>query len=264
MDKHFNRYSGALITGASSGIGAAYAEQLAALGLDLVLVARSQDRLEALASELRKEGCRVETVALDLSRAQAAGKLRKAVQASGVRVDLLVNNAGFGTVGPFHRQSAAREAQEVRLNALAVLELCHAFLPAMLERGLGAIINVASVAGFQPMPYMATYGATKAFVLSLSEALWAEYRDQGIRVQCLCPGPVDTGFFEATGNERLREAVPRGAMMTPQRVVERSLRALVKGDSVVVPGAQNQALAWIAKVAPREMLAALTARVMKR
>ena len=179
-------------------------------------------------------------------------------------VDLLVNNAGFGTVGPFHKQSAARESQELKLNTLAVLDLTHTFLPAMLARGQGAIINVASVAAFQPLPYMAVYGATKAFVLSLSEALRAEYRAQGIRVQCLCPGPVDTGFFEATGNSRLRGAVPKPAMMTPERVVERSLKALVKGEGVVVPGPQNQALAWISKLAPRDMLAAVTARVMKR
>lgn len=264
MEKFFNDYRGALITGASSGIGMAYAERLAGLGLDLILVARSTDKLDALARKLRREGCRAEVVSQDLALANPGRKLAGAVDGLGIPVDLLINNAGFGTVGPFHKQSAAREAQEVKLNALAVLDLCHAFLPAMVERGRGSVINVASVAAFQAMPYMAVYGATKAFVLSLSEALRAEYRAQGIGVQCLCPGPVDTGFFEATGNRRLRSAVPKRAMMTPERVVERSLRALQRGESVVIPGPQNQAMAWISKIAPRDMLAAVTARVMKR
>lgn len=263
-ERYFGRHSTALITGASSGIGAEYARQLASMGIDLILVARSADRLESLADSLGGEGCRVEVVPMDLTRANCGRALHKAVKALDMNVDLLVNNAGFGTVGAFHAQDPRREADEVRLNALAVVELCHAFLPDMLGAGRGAIINVASVAAFQPLPYMAVYAATKAFVLSLSQALWAEYRSRGIRVQALCPGPVDTPFFDATGNPGLRATVPRAAMMSPQRVVERSLKGLAADESVVVPGASNRALAWFGKLAPREMQAALAARLMRR
>ena len=264
MKDPYKQYRTALITGASSGIGVAFAEQLAAAGLDLILVARSTDKLNALARKLRKEGCRAEVISQDLSHANAGAKLAKAVAELDMTVDLLVNNAGFGTVGNFHKQAASREAEEVKLNALAVVDLTHAFLPAMLERKSGAIINVASVAAFQAIPYMSVYAATKAFVLSFSEGLWGEYKDQGIKVLCLCPGPVDTNFFEATGNKKLRSTVPRQAMMTADRVVERALKGLAKGETVVVPGTQNQALAWLGKFLPREALTAVTAKVMKR
>lgn len=264
MKDPYKQYRTALITGASSGIGVAFAEQLAAAGLDLILVARSTDKLNALARKLRKEGCRAEVISQDLSHANAGAKLAKAVAELDMTVDLLVNNAGFGTVGNFHKQAASREAEEVKLNALAVVDLTHAFLPEMLERKAGAIINVASVAAFQAIPYMSVYAATKAFVLSFSEGLWGEYKDQGIKVLCLCPGPVDTGFFEATGNKKLRSTVPRQAMMTADRVVERALKGLAKGETVVVPGTQNQALAWLGKFLPREALTAVTAKVMKR
>ena len=264
MKDPFKNYRTALITGASSGIGVAFAEQLAAAGLDLILVARSTDKLNALARKLRKEGCRAEVISQDLSHANAGAKLAKAVDELGMSVDLLINNAGFGTVGAFAKQAPAREAEEIKLNALAVVDLTHAFLPGMLERGAGGIINVASVAAFQPIPYMSVYAATKAFVLSFSEGLRAEIKDRGVQVSCLCPGPVDTGFFEATGNDGLRSTVPKQAMMTADRVVERALKGLKKDEAVVVPGTQNQALAWLGRYLPREALTAVTARVMKR
>lgn len=264
MKDPYGKLKTALITGASSGIGVAFAEQLASAGLDLILVARSTNKLNALARKLRKEGCRVEVISLDLATANPGRKLSKAVAELGMTVDLLINNAGFGTVGHFDQQSAARETQEVKLNALAVVDLTHAFLPAMLSQGQGGVINVASVAAFQAVPYMSVYAATKAFVLSFSEGLWGEYRSRGLKVVCLCPGPVDTGFFEATGNPKLRGTVPKSTMMTADRVVASALKALRKGDLVVVPGAQNQAVAWMSKFMPRAVVTSVAAKMMKR
>ena len=264
MNDPYGKLKTALITGASSGIGVAFAEQLASAGLDLILVARSTNKLNALARKLRKEGCRVEVISQDLSTANAGSKLSKSVAELGMTVDLLINNAGFGTVGHFDQQSAAREAQEVKLNALAVVDLTHAFLPKMLSQGHGGVINVASVAAFQAVPFMSVYAATKAFVLSFSEGLWGEYRSRGLKVVCLCPGPVDTGFFEATGNAKLRGTVPKSTMMTADRVVASALKSLRKGDLVVVPGAQNQAVAWMSKFMPRAVVTTVAAKMMKR
>jgi uncharacterized protein len=261
----FDHYRTALITGASSGIGEAYAHQLAEKGLDLVLVARSEDRLRELAKQLAEvHSRRVEVVAADLSQPGAASKVAAAVAALGLGVDLLVNNAGFGTAGAFVKQDAERERQEILLNAAAVVDLSHAFLPGMLERGRGGVINVASVAAFQPLPYMSVYAATKAFVLSFTEGLRGELRGKGIRVLCVCPGPVDTPFFEATGNEKLRSTVPKGTMMTADAVVAASLKAFRAGRGLVVPGISNKLLAASGRFVPRGLLTAVTAKVMKR
>jgi uncharacterized protein len=261
----FDHYRTALITGASSGIGEAYARQLAEKGLDLVLVARSEDRLRELAKQLAEvHSRRVEVVAADLSQPGAASKVAAAVAALGLGVDLLVNNAGFGTAGAFVKQDAERERQEILLNAAAVVDLSHAFLPGMLERGRGGVINVASVAAFQPLPYMSVYAATKAFVLSFTEGLRGELRGKGIRVLCVCPGPVDTPFFEATGNEKLRSTVPKGTMMTADAVVAASLKAFRAGRGLVVPGISNKLLAASGRFVPRGLLTAVTAKVMKR
>ena len=181
-----------------------------------------------------------------------------------LNVDLLVNNAGFGTAGAFAKQSPGRDAQMIALNCTAVVDLVHAFLPSMLVRGKGGIINVASVAGFQPTPYMAIYGATKAFVLSFTESLWAEMRDKGIQVTALCPGPVDTPFFEATGTPSLRKTVPKPLMMQARPVVEQALEALEQGHSVVVPGAPNKMMTFLPRVLPRSLMAKMSARVMGR
>jgi hypothetical protein len=258
-------YRTALITGASSGIGAAFAEALAAQGLDLILVARSEDKLRALAKQLAEvHSRRVEVVTADLSAPGSAAKVHAAAQGLGMEVDLLINNAGFGTVGAFAKLDAERERQEIMLNAAAVVDLAHAFLPAMLEGERGAIVNVASAAAFQPIPYMSVYAATKAFVLSFSQSLRGELRGKGVKVLAVCPGPVDTPFFEATGADGLRSTVPRGTMVTTDQVVRESLRALRAGRSVVVPGVAFKLAALGAKFMPRDLLAAMTARVMKR
>jgi len=260
-----NPYKTALITGASSGIGAAYAEALAAAGLDLILVARSEDKLRALAKQLAEvHARRVEVVTADLTRAGAAAKVHAATQALGLDVDLLINNAGFGTVGSFAKLEAARERDEILLNAAAVVDMAHAFLPAMLEHKRGAIVNVASMAAFQPIPYMSVYAGTKAFVLSFSQSLRGELRNKGVKVLAVCPGPVDTPFFEATGADGLRGTVPKASIVTADQVVRESLRALRAGRSVVVPGVAFKLAAMGTKFMPRDLLAAMTARFMKR
>lgn len=255
----------ALITGASSGIGEAFAHALAKPGDTLILVARSQGRLEALAAKLRADhGIAVEVIAADLSRPGSGPLLAAEVSKRGFSVDLLINNAGFGSAGPFAKEDPARDAEMINLNVSAVVELAHAFLPAMLERGRGGILNVASVAGFQPTPNMAIYGATKAFVLSFSEALWAETRRRGVKVTALCPGPVDTPFFEATGNPELRKAVPKNMFMTADQVARMALAALEAGQPVLVPGVTNKLVTWGPRLLPRRWLTLASAAIMSR
>lgn len=260
-----DNYRTALITGASSGIGEAFANALAQQGLDLILVARSKDKLQAAAQALTQtHGVKVSVIAADLGLPGSGAALAAEVAKKHLAVDLLINNAGFGAAANFHKNEAARDQQMIALNVCAVVDLAHAFLPAMLERGAGGIINVASLAGFQPTPYMTVYGATKAFVLSFSEGLWAEYRDKGVKVMALCPGPVDTPFFEATGNSRLRSTVPRGTMLTAEKVVAETLRAFKRGKSFVVPGAALKLMSLLPRLAPRWVVAAGAARAMKR
>ncbi|HEY6236260.1 MAG TPA: SDR family oxidoreductase, partial [Candidatus Elarobacter sp.] len=199
--------STALITGASSGIGEAFARALAARGEDLVLVARSAERLEALAAELSaKHGVRAHVLPADLSDPKAVDALVAELTARGLTVTTLINNAGFGTHGEFASLDAARERDEVIVNVLAPVQLTHALLPAMVARKSGAIVNVGSTASFQPVPYMAVYGATKAFLLSFSEALAEEVRAHGVRVVALCPGQTDTAFFAGIDEARVGRA----------------------------------------------------------
>ncbi len=255
----------ALITGASSGIGASFAAALAARGMDLILTARSRDRLKQLATELADaHGGHVEVMPDDLARAGAGQALAERIVQRGLQVDFLINNAGFGTVGPFHKQDPGRERAEVLLNVLAGVELSHAFLPAMIERSDGAIINVASVAAFQPTPFMTIYGATKAFVLAFSEGLWGECRNRGVRVLALCPGPVDTAFFEATGKSDLKDKLPAASLMQADEVVREGLRALERNRSFIVPGRSNYAVSMMGRLLPRGWVAAASARVLQR
>lgn len=259
------QYPVALITGASSGIGAAFAEHLARAGCDLVLVARTAERLEALAVKLRAtHGRRIDVIPADLTVDGAGASLAAAVAELGIEIDLLVNNAGFGTAGSFHTLDADSEHREILLNAAAVVDLCHLFVPAMLQRGCGGIINVASLAGFQPLPYMSVYAATKAFVLSFSQGLWGEVRCRGLRVLCVCPGPVDTPFFGATGKSGLREAVPRSMMASADDIAADSLKALQRGRTVLVPGVGNRLAAAGSWLMPRNILTRMTAQVMRR
>lgn len=258
-------YPTALITGASSGIGAAYARQLAAQGCTLILVARSAERLHEIAAQVKAQhGCRAEVIVADLSEGGAGQVLSEAVHARGLAVDLLINNAGFGTVGAFAQQDAVRERDEIAVNVAAVVDITHAFLPAMLERGYGAVVNVASLAAMQPLPYMSVYAASKAFVLSFSSGLWGEVYQRGVHVMAVCPGPVDTHFFDATGSSGLRDSVPQGMMLSADAVVAGSLKALRRKRMVYVPGVGNRAAAFGVPFIPRKLLARTTAAFMHR
>jgi hypothetical protein len=239
----------ALVTGASSGIGEAFARHLARDGHDLVVVARNAAALEALAAELRRaSGARVECLPADLTLPADLGRVEARLRAA-LAVDLLVNNAGFGSAGAFAGLDVAREEEQIRLNAVALMRLTHAALGSMLPRRRGAIVNVSSLAGMGPYPFTATYGATKAFVNSLTEALAEELRGSGVRVQALCPGFTRTRFQERAGVDP--ETVPRFAWMTPEAVVEASLAALARGDVVCVPGAGYKVLHAASGAMPR-------------
>ncbi len=245
----------AVITGASTGIGATFARALAARGANLILVARSEDKLHTLAAELAaQQKILTYVIPTDLSQEGAALTLAQTIQQRGLQVDVLVNDAGFATHGHFETLSASRDHAEAMLNVVAVVDLTHALLPPMLERSEGVIINVASTAGFQPVPYMAVYGASKAFVLSFSEALWVEYRKRGIRVLALCPGTTDTPFFEVAGAEEAKV----GGMRTPEQVVATALRAVEKGRSSVVDGVANSLQTLSARFFPPQVVAQIS------
>jgi short-subunit dehydrogenase len=235
----------ALITGASAGLGVEFARQLSKRGHRLVLVARRKDRLEDLAKELGN----ARAVAIDLSKKDSAAKLLADVAANGETVDLLINNAGFGLIGRFAELDAKRERQMIDLNVGALSDLCRAVAPAMIERKGGAILNVASTAAFQPGPKMAVYFATKAFVLSLSEALHEELKPHGIKVSCLCPGPTRTEFGEVAGFGG-SGAFDRLAM-DAARVVEAGLSGLDRNKAVVITGTINKIGALSTRFAPR-------------
>ena len=238
----------ALITGASAGLGVEFARQLSARGHRLVLVARRKERLEELAKELGN----ARAVALDLSEDDAAAKLMADLEAHGETVDLLVNNAGFGLIGPFAKLDARRERQMIDLNVSTLTDLCRAVAPGMIERKSGAILNVASTAAFQPGPKMAVYFATKAFVLSLSEALHEELKPYGITVSCLCPGPTRTEFGDVAGfgGNGLFDRVA----MDAATVVRTGLKGLDKNRAVVVPGIVNKIGAASTRFAPRPVV----------
>ncbi|HUR59331.1 MAG TPA: SDR family oxidoreductase [Opitutaceae bacterium] len=253
----------ALVTGASGGIGEEFARRLAARGMNLVLVARSADKLQALARQLASEHrVDVKVMPADLAVAGAAQKLLEACRAQQVTVDLLVNNAGSGTYGRFEDIPAERDNHLIQLNIAAVSDMAHAFILPMLKRGAGAVINVASSAGFQPTPHFAVYGATKAFVLSLSESLWALYRDRGVRVMALCPGPVATGFFEAT-QSNIADVKFFQRTMTAAQVVSGGLRAFERGSCTYIPGWMNWLSAFSTRTSPRWVTALVSERLMR-
>jgi hypothetical protein len=238
----------ALVTGASSGIGRAFAERLARDAWDLVLVARRRDRLEELAAELRRRGeGRVEVLAADLGDGSGVRAVEERIEKAPT-LDLLVNNAGFGTSGPFAELDRDAEEGEIRLNVLALVRLTHAALAAFGARRHGSIVNVSSLAGFQPAPYTATYAATKAFVNSFTQALAEELRGSGIRLQLLCPGFTRTEFQDVAGVRT--ETIPGFAWMEPAAVVDASLEGLRRGTLVVVPGSGNKVLGSVIRALP--------------
>lgn len=253
----------AVVTGASSGLGRGLAARLADRGMSLVLTGRNEARLDEAAREIRRATPRVkiETVAADLSTRSGVSALLDHV---GDRpVEVLVNNAGFGSYGPFTEADSDREADEVAVDVSAVVTLARAYLPGMLARGGGGILNVASTIAFQPAPYQAVYGASKAFVLSFSQALWAEARAAGVAVTALCPGPTRTGFVDALGSADAGHAAIYRRLAEPEPVIEAGLRALDKGRAVVIPGLRNKLLAASGRFMPREWLTRFTARLLR-
>ena len=249
-----------LITGASSGIGAAFARKLAKRGRNVLLVARSEDKLIALCNELgRLSGVRAQYVTMDLTEANAAARLLEETQKRELVIDMLINNAGFGSMGDFGRLDPARELEMIQLNITALVELTHKFLLPMRERGQGAIINVASTAGFQPVPFMATYAATKAFVLSFSEALCEENRPLGVHVMALCPGVTDTEFFAAANIER----PPMRTVQTAEEVVDAALRGLAKKKSLVISGWTNWLMVEAERAVPRRLVTRLAGKALR-
>jgi short-subunit dehydrogenase/uncharacterized protein YndB with AHSA1/START domain len=251
----------AVVTGASSGLGRGIAARLADRGMSLVLTGRNQARLQEAAGEIRRatSNVQVETIAADLSTPSGIASLLDHV---GNRpVEVLVNNAGFGSYGAFAEADLDRETAEVAVDVNAVVALARAYLPGMIARESGGILNVASTIAFQPAPFQAVYGASKAFVLSFSQALWAEARGSGVAVTALCPGPTRTGFVEALGAEVGHTAIYR-RLAEPGPVIESGLRALDKGRAVVVPGVMNKIGAALGRFMPREWMTRVTARLL--
>jgi uncharacterized protein len=252
----------ALITGASSGIGESFAHALAREHYDLVLVARRQDRLQAVAARAKEIGARrTEIVVCDLARSGAPLELLERLAAEPIPVDCLINNAGFGTTGRFDRLPLAREIEEIELNVSALVALTRLLLPPMVERRHGTIINVASTAAFQPVPYMATYAATKAFVLSFTEAVATEIASTGVRVMALCPGPVRTEFQAVAKNEKA--LMPSFAYLDADTVVRQALAAVAHGRRVRINGVMNAAGAVATRLLPRALVTAIAGRIYR-
>lgn len=248
----------ALITGASGGIGEQFARVFAARGADLILVARSEDKLVALAGELSsRHQIRAEVIPADLSIPGAADKVVAEADSRGLRVDILVNNAGFGTFGYLAKADPARIRDEVALNVGALTDFTTTYLHRMADAGEGAILNIASNAAFQPIPRMAVYAATKAYVLSLSEALWSEGRRVGVRVLAVCPGATDTEFFDVAGDGSAMKQ-----RRTVEQVVDTALTALEAGKPSVVDGLINRIGAYGARFAPRRLVLAIAERTV--
>jgi uncharacterized protein len=245
----------ALITGASCGIGAAFAEALAERGTNVVLVARSEDRLQQLADTLKSRyGIRADVIVQDLTTPDAAAAVFQSVKGLGIEIELLINNAGFGDYGAFGDRPRQKQLDIIQLNIGALVDLTHHFLPQMQQRKSGSILNIASIAGFQPMPYLSVYAATKAFVLSFSEALWAENQDKGVHIMAVCPGPTESSFFEAA--DFPKTLASEGQSLVPAAVVvKEALQALEqKLPNVVTGGIGNQIVVNAARFLPRPTL----------
>ncbi len=249
-----------LITGASSGIGEAFARKLAAQGRNVLLVARSEDKLITLCNGLgRLNSIRAQHVAMDLSMPESPARLFDEAEKRGLVIDTLINNAGFGAMAEFDEIDLARQLNMIDLNVKALVELTYRFLKPMRERKQGTIINVASTAAFQPVPFMANYAATKAFVLSFSEALWEENRRYGIKVMALCPGVTNTNFFEAAHGRK----PPARVAQTPEEVVDAALSGLRRSKSHIISGWTNYFMVEAERLAPRSLIARVAGRMMR-
>lgn len=251
----------ALVTGASSGIGTELARQLAQRGHGVALVARRHAELEVLAEELGRLGVRAEVLPTDLTDRSARAELPDRLAELGLVVDVLVNNAGFSTLGPVHRGDPEAEMRMVELDVMAVVDLCSRFVPGMVERCRGAVLNVASTAAFQPLPGQAGYGGAKAFVLSYTRSLGGELKGRGVTATALCPGPVDTGFGEAAGfsKEDAESALPAFMWESAAAVARAGLDGVDAGSPVVIPGRANWVAAFAAQLVPKRLLVPLLA-----
>ena len=249
----------ALITGASSGIGAEFARELTRRGRHVILVARRADRLGELAAEL---GSRSSVLPADLSLRTERAALPGRVAALGLGVDLLINNAGLTTLGPQQSADPVAELNEIEVDVAAVVDLCARFLPQMVDRRSGAVLNVASVGAFGPLPGQAVYGAAKAFVLSYTHALRGELRGTGVTASALCPGPVHTGFGESAGFSMTdaEKLLPKPMWVPAAEVARAGLDGLAAGKAVIIPGRMNRAAAVLYHLAPRRLMVSLLAR----
>ncbi len=246
----------ALITGASSGIGEAFAWELAARKMNLILVARSRAKLEQLASELQAQyKIQTEVIVQDLTAPGAASAVYEAIAQKNLSVELLINNAGFGDYGAFSDRPLTRQSEMIQLNITALVELTHLFLPQMQQRRSGSIVNIASIAAFQPMPYLSVYAATKAFVLSFSEALWAENRPYGVRVLAVCPGATETNFFKVAEFPSSENRTSAQQLASTEQVVREALAALENNQpNVITGGFANQVIVNLHRFLPRESI----------
>ena len=257
QSRYNNRMASVLITGASGGIGYELAKLFARDHHNLILVARGSDKLAQDAAELRAQDVTVKTVSLDLATPLAPKFLFDQLQSEGVPIDILINNAGFGAFGEFAQMSNDEIFGQIQLNIIALTELTRLFLPIMLARRSGRIMNVASTAGFQPGPLMAVYYATKAYVISLSEALANEVRHSGVTVTCFCPGATHTGFAKRAGNDKSRLFKQLGAM-NAEKVALDGYRAVMEGRVLAISGAHNWMVAQSTRFAPRKLVTAIS------
>lgn len=255
----------ALITGASSGIGAAFAEELAKRQYNLVLVARSEAKLQELANQLQqKYQIQIDVFVQDLTKPHAAIAVFNAVKQKGLDIDLLINNAGFGDYGVFADRPREKQIDMIQLNITVLVEITHLFIQEMRQRKSGSIINVASIAAFQPLPYLSVYAATKAFVLSFSEAIWAENKNHGIKVIALCPGPTESNFFNVAEFPPAMANNGTNSLTPAQEVVIDALKALEKNRSnIVTGGLANQIIANISRFLPRSALLTAMEKLFK-
>ena len=262
MDRAGAKWAGkwSLVTGASAGIGLAIAEQLAAARTNLVITARRKERLDALAKRLKAERqIAVEVIPADLGDPAAPGQIRHFTESKGIEIELLVNNAGFGAYGEFYKADLARQVEMVQVNCSAVVQLTHLYLGGMVARRHGDILIVASVAGFQAVPYVSTYAATKAFDLHFAEGIAAEVRKHGVNVCALCPGSTTTEFREVAGQP---ESTFRGAE-TAEKVARTGLQAVAEGKSSVISGFKNRMSVAGQRLAPRGLVTNVAARMFE-
>jgi short-subunit dehydrogenase len=254
----------ALVTGASSGIGAAIAAELASRGYSLALVARREERLRSLAAELASDhGIDADVIACDLADPAERDRLIDELRVRGRAVELLVNNAGFGHQADFAPSPRERMVEMVRLNVEAVVDLTSRFLGPMVEKGRGGVINIASTAAFQPLPGSAVYAASKAFVLSFSEAIRTELRGSGVTVTAVCPGPVKTEFTEVAGVGGVEERTPGAVWMTAEEIARHAVDGAERDRRVVVPGTLNRATALAGQHSPRAVALPLISRIWR-